>query len=442
MKKRTIIKIISYLLALMLVLSGIIFKCYKEMRFYKNQVRFTNSAALQELTSSLNNINVNLEKAAYVTTPKQMNSIAITLYTEAKNAKSAFSQISTQNLNFEAFNKFLSQVGNYSVYIARKVSNGEEVSDIERENIIKLGEISLAVSKGVSTMQQQYDNSGYWDNELSLKFNDALQASDLESDLSKLDESFTDYPTLIYDGPYSDYLGNKEPEMLIGEDDIDVETAQARAAKLLNIDVNKLKLDGTESGKIATYRFVYDNGVAGVSIRGGHLVYFRKYTNEGTPFFSYEQAVSIAQKYLSRNAAEKFIPTYYYADNGVCTINFAYLNASVICYTDLVKIGVDLSSGEVVLYEGRGYLTNHKSRSLPTPAYKLEDATKVLSDALTIQSTALAVIPTDGGYEKQCYEFLCLGQKQEKILVYINTQTLEEEDILMLLETDGGTLVK
>ena len=442
MKKRTVVRLISYLVALMFILSGVILKCYKEMQFYKNQVRFTNSAALEELTSSLSNINLNLEKAAYVTTAKQMNNIAITLYTEAKNAKNAFAQISSQNLNVESFNKFLSQVGNYSVHIARKVSNGEEISDLERENILKLGDISKNVSLGVSNMEQQYNNKGFWDKELSNKFNNALELSEMDTAFSQLDESFTDYPTLIYDGPYSDFSGNSEPIILSENSEIDIETASLRVAKLLNIDAAELKLDGTEAGKIETYRFVYDNGVAGISIKGGHLVYFRKYTTEGTAFFNYEQAISIAQKYLSRNSEEKFIPTYYYADNGVCTINFAYMNGSVICYTDLVKIGVDLSSGDVVLYEGRGYLTHHKNRSLPTPAHTLEEATKVLSSALKIQSTAIALIPTDGGYEKQCYEFLCLGQKNEKILIYVNTQTLAEEDILMMLETDGGTLVK
>ncbi len=441
MKKRTIIKIVSYLVALLCVLTGIIFSCYNEMQFYKSQVRYTHSSALQELRSSLNNINLNLEKAAYSTTEKQMNNIALMLYTEAKIAKNAFSQITTQGLNSENFNKFLSQVGNYAVHCARKIANSEEIADTERENIIKLGEISNNLSVSLSEIEAQYNNNGIWDKEISKSINNTLEESALSVAFLELEEGFADYPTLIYDGPYSDYLTTSESEMLMTAV-VDIETAKKIAAKDFRIDENNLKFDGNESGKIPCYRFVFDQGVIGVSQNGGYVVYYRKYTTEEQAMYNYEQAVSIAQKFLKRNSQENFLPTYYYAEGGVCTVNFAYLNGSVICYTDLVKIGVDLSTGEVVFYEGRGYLTNHKSRALPTPKFTSKEAEEIVSDALQIESRAVALIPTDGGYEKQCYEFMCTGQKNEKVLVYINTQTLEEEDILMLIETDGGTLVK
>jgi len=441
-KKRTAIRLISYLVAAAIVLSGMIYNCYKEMQFYKNQVRFTYSSSLEELNSSISNINLNLEKAAYVTTAKQMNSIAVTLYTEAKLAKNAFTQISAVGLNKDGFNKFLSQVGNYAVFVARKVTENGEIGDTERQGILRLGEISGEISKDIAEIENQYNNSGAWDEELSDSLNNTLENSELNNMFSELDENFTDYPTLIYDGPYSDYTVPGEPLMLKGKAEVSVDDAKNTAAKLLDVDAQSLKLDGNENGKIEAYRFVYEGGVASISVKGGHPVYFRKYTTDETPFYSYEQAVSIAQKYLSRNSEEKFIPTYYYADNGVCTVSFAYINGNVICYTDLVKIGVDLSSGAVVFYEGRGYLTNHRVRTLPLPKHSVDDAKAVVSTNLKIKSSSICVIPSDNTDEKQCYEFLCTGENEKEILVYINTQTLEEEEILMLFRTNGGTLVK
>lgn len=441
MKKRAVIKIISFLTALLLILGGIIVKYYNEMMFYKRQVRYTHSSALQELQSSLNSINVNLEKAAYSTTSNQMNNLALMLYTEAKIAKNAFSQISSNGLNAENFNKFLSQVGNYAVHCARKITNGEEIADAERENIIYLGGLSADLSKDISALETEYNNEGYWNTEVSKEINNKLEDSEIQAAFSELEDGFTDYPTLIYDGPYSDFLISKTPDILNLEL-VDLEKAKENILNNFSIDASQLKYDGNEAGKIPCYRFVFDQGVVGVSQNGGYMVYYRKYTTQDREMYNYEQAVSIAQKYLSRNSSEKFLPTYYYADNGVCTVNFAYLNGSVICYTDLVKIGVDLSSGEVVFYEGRGYLTNHKNRTLPTPKYTIDEAEKIVSPALVINSRAVALIPSDNGDEKQCYEFMCTGRKNEKVLVYINTQTLAEEDILMLIETDGGTLVK
>lgn len=442
MKRRTVVRILSFLVVIALILVVVIFKCYKEMNFYKNQVRFTYSLALDELNTSIENININLEKAAYITTEKQINSIAVTLYTEAKIAKNAFSQISGVGLNRDGFNKFLSQVGNYAVFVAQKVTDGQQISEKDRENILKLGEISDKLSKDITDIGAEYNNSGFWSKELSNSVNSTLENSELNDFFSEIDENFTDYPTLIYDGPYSDYATNNEPQLLNDKEIIEVETAKNYAAKLLDIEASELSLDGSENGKIDAYRFIYKGGVISISLKGGYPVYFRKYTTEKTPFYNYEQAISIAYKYLSKNTSKKFMPTYYYTDNGVCTINFSYVNGTVICYTDLIKIGIDLSTGAVVLYEGRGYLTNHTVRTLPSPKYSLEEARQIVSPALSIKQSSMCVIPTASGEEVQCYEFLCEGENNREILVYINTQNLQEEELFIVLHTNGGTLVK
>ena len=99
-----------------------------------------------------------------------------------------------------------------------------------------------------------------------------------------------------------------------------------------------------------------------------------------------------------------------------------------------------MDTGEIMLYEASGYLSNHKERAFETPVYTLEQAKERISDKLTVKKTALALIPTDAG-EKRCYEFVCSDNDSE-ILVYINVLTLEEEQILILLKSDGGSLAK
>ena len=71
-----------------------------------------------------------------------------------------------------------------------------------------------------------------------------------------------------------------------------------------------------------------------------------------------------------------------------------------------------------------------------------KEAKNVISTHLTVKNTRLAVIPSSGENELYCYEFLCVGDQNEEILVYVNTETLAEEQILVLLKTDGGTLTK
>ena len=71
-----------------------------------------------------------------------------------------------------------------------------------------------------------------------------------------------------------------------------------------------------------------------------------------------------------------------------------------------------------------------------------EEASEKVSKNLTIKETSIALIPTEYGREVRCYEFLCTAETNEEILVYINVLTGEEEEILILLKSDGGTLVK
>ena len=84
---------------------------------------------------------------------------------------------------------------------------------------------------------------------------------------------------------------------------------------------------------------------------------------------------------------------------------------------------------------------NHISRALPEEQLSMEEAKAVLSPYLTVQSEGRAVIPTAGLNEISCYEFSCESDTGERLLVYINVETGMEEQILLLLQSDGGTLV-
>ncbi len=442
MRNRTVIKIISFLLALILSLLVFLYKFYKKSKSYENEIRYTYSRSFDEFENSLNNIKTALDKAAYVTTATQISNIATNLMLDSRAAKQAFSQLPTGQQTYENVNKFLSQVGNYSSFLASKVIGGGEITEEERNNLELLSAAADTVSKNVSQMQIIYNNTGYWNSEIEKNVNTVLESGDLSGALADLEENIVEYPTLLYDGPYSDYISIKESQLIKTSETVTEEEAKQIAAKAIGIDAAEFTTDGYDNGKIPAYNFVYGSGVASVSINGGYLIYFREYTEEQPATLSYQQAVSKAQKYVGEHFGGSFISNYYFTDNGVCVINFAYKNGAVICYTDLIKVGVDMSSGDVVLYEARGFITNHHERTIETPVYTVEQAMEVLSPALAVKSHSLALIPTDGGYERLCYEFVCNGNENDEILVYIDVATLQEAEIFMLLKTDGGTLTK
>ena len=91
-------------------------------------------------------------------------------------------------------------------------------------------------------------------------------------------------------------------------------------------------------------------------------------------------------------------------------------------------------------FDAKGFLVNHYDRDIPEAEISQSRAKESVSPRLEIVSGRLALIPTDGLEEKLCYEFRCRAENGRNVLVYINAQTAEEEQILILVESKSGTL--
>ncbi len=426
-------------MVLLITVTAFLGKTLQSNEEYKDQIKYGYSRSFEMLNSSMNNITVNLQKASYVTTPLQLSNISTEIFSETVVAKQALSEFPTGEQSFDRVNKFLSQTGNYVVYLSNQVINGGKIKDDEYDNLKKLRDISSSITEAVSAMHTKYNNSGYWDDEITGEIEN-LKNETLADGFLLVEETLSDYPTLLYDGPYSDHRLDNTAALLEGKQEVSEMQARLELKTMFGENYEWVFKEVSQ-GSIPAYEFVSDNAYASVSLDGGYVISFREMTDEAMPTIDYEQAIGIAQRFLRNKFNMNFSVSYYFTDNGVCVINFAALQDNVICYSDLIKVGVNLSSGMIVFYEAGGYISNHTQRQISSPKFSFADAKNIISNNLTILSYAVALIPTDLT-EKLCYEFLCSGADGEEILLYINTQTLQEEQIFILLKTDGGTLVK
>jgi len=91
--------------------------------------------------------------------------------------------------------------------------------------------------------------------------------------------------------------------------------------------------------------------------------------------------------------------------------------------------------------ETSGYLNNHTERNIETPLVSIEEAKDSLNKNLEITSQGLAIIPTEWKTEIFCYEFK--GKINETdFLVYVNAETGEEENVLVIINTPNGILTQ
>lgn len=440
MKKKTFIRIISFLCVAILVAAGFYVKEMFKSRRYRQIIENNYAGSFDELNSSLNDISTNLVKISYVSSPKQMATYASEIYSQAQLAKGALYKLPTGDNDLSTIYKFLSQVGNYTIAVSKDVITGKEVTDKQREELQALSSTAKAITDIMEQTDLDYNNHKYWAKEIDGKIKDALSQKNLGSTFSELESSLSDYPTLIYDGPYSDHILNKEPLVIGNAPEVSKNDALQTAIKATGD--KKISYQDMQNGKIECYRFGSDTATATVSKMGGYIVYMRKSRTVGDQNLSYDKMLANAKKYLADLGFENMVDTYYFTDSGVCVINFAYLDGQTICYTDLVKVGIAVDNGELMSLETSGYLTNHTLRAFESIETTSDEAAAAVSRLLTIEKTSIALIPTSGGGEVRCYEFACKNEDGGDILVYVNAKDFDVEQIYILLKADGGTLVK
>ena len=89
--------------------------------------------------------------------------------------------------------------------------------------------------------------------------------------------------------------------------------------------------------------------------------------------------------------------------------------------------------------ESHGYIMNHQHRNLENIELSEEEAKSHINKHLTVDSSSIALIPKDSKKEVLCYEFKG-NHNGRNFLIYINTKTGAEEQILMLIESEEGIL--
>ena len=116
--------------------------------------------------------------------------------------------------------RFLSQVGEYAMALNRKVAEGGTISDSERETLEKLLALSRSLCGQLATVSMHLDNGTLELEQARAALSEGgegVQALSLSKSFADTEQALADYPTLIYDGPFSDHINQKNPAMLHGK---------------------------------------------------------------------------------------------------------------------------------------------------------------------------------------------------------------------------------
>lgn len=252
-------------------------------------------------------------------------------------------------------------------------------------------------------------------------------------------DSAVSYPTLIYDGPFSD--ARKTGQALgLGTNVVTQEEAVTIARDFVGDRVKRAGPGPGMGGGIPCWGVTLDLGdltlQAAVTQQGGKILWMAPDTADFPTEKSVEECRENALLFLTARGFSDMRPTYFQAYQGVAVISFAAAQGDTLLYPDLVKVQLRMDTAQVVGLEARNYWQNHAARGLLIPTLTEEEARQSVGSRLNVQSGRLCLIPTDGG-EKLCYEFK--GEYGGNVfLSYINALDGRQEELLKVVESDTG----
>ena len=442
--RRGLIRIISFLSVFIVALGVWALVSSYKLSQAKISIQASNERALTQLGTYLDDISLNLQKCMYCNGDGMLSDVSADLWRSSASAKESLSEITDGNTEISGIYKFLSQVGEYTISLNKRLAQGGNISDEETKNLTKLLEYSQKLSKNVNYLIEQEEN-GLVDFE---EIKSTLQEENgerlyLGQELNDANQSLQDYPTLIYDGPFSDHIMNKKSSVTESMQQVTEAQARDRAASFLGIESGDLHFLNKTQNNMSTYTFYNSDYTVSVTQNGGIVSSFITNNFVSHIELSYEQAIKNGREFLKKQGYEKIKESYYSTTDGICTINFSYYENGITYYTDLIKVSVALDTGKITAFDATGYLMNHHKRTVPKKVkYTLSEGKSLIKPTLEILSYKKAFIPTDWESEEYVYEYRCRDNKDNEVLIYIDPATGEEKDILLLLYTDGGILTK
>jgi len=448
-KRKAALLLIIYLAAAVAALAGLAWSFRLQARQQARAAQQQYQHAFHELVTALGELDTALEKSCCATSPALAGALCTEVFGKAMTAQMALGVLPMGAQTLEQTASFISRVGDYAVFLSRSAAEGRTFAPEVTENLRALSDTADVLSRNLRGVEEDLEAG-------LLRFSDAgeftalLRAGEAEvpllgDSLQRIEEEFPEIPALVYDGPFSEHLVGAAPKALEGMTEVTEAQARDNAATFLGTTRSRIVSAGASEGQIPCYCFTADAENGGtvflcVTKQGGQVLSMLSSRPVGTAATDADAALRTARQFLAEKGFSGMEPTYHMLQGGILTVNYAWKQDGVLCYSDLVKVSVALDTGRVCGFEAAGYLSGHGVRAIPSPGVTEAEARSAVPEGLTLKHTQLALVPSEGKYETLCYEFLCEADAGQQYLIYVNAATGAQHRILILLEDENGAL--
>ncbi len=418
---------------------------------YRNYLQAEYSKNMYDLINSVQNIRVDLGKASIVGSKEQSIVVFEEIFRYSSMANDKLHSLPVSEQITGDTGKFLSQVGDFCYTLTKVSSEGKELREEDYNTIDRLKNESFTLEQQLKKISDEVNDGKVKWGEIRKKATGVF-ASNKEQPIGEkfqgIQKQVTQYPALIYDGPFSDNVLEIKPKI-----NSQKEVSQKEAAEIAKNIIGKDKVEKIEfkanAGKqnIDSYRFSVSTKGSGdkkitceISKKGGRVLYLIDDRKINTAKVDAKKSTDIGAKYLEKIGYKNMIPTYTLNYGDVMVISYVYKQQNVIVYPDQIKLKVALDDGSIIGIESEKYLVAHEeNRTIASPKVTIDVAKERVGKKLNVNNTRLAIIPTEANKEALCYEFSG-SYKGDNFIVYINAETGYEQKIVEIINTPNGEL--
>ncbi len=401
---------------------------------YQRQMDAVYSRAYYDLLDGASDLGITLRKIGVSNSKEMQQSLLYDVWSVAQLAEDNLGMFESQDDGILQAQKFVNQLGDYSHSLALRMSDGKPLTIDERQKLLQFGEMADVYKSALESVSEGIDSE-----KMFMEEGGALE--NFVSAFSSFSEPSFEYPEMIYDGPFSSALENRQAQGLVGKV-ITKEEAQSKLEKYFKgFGATNIQFIGEGEGNIPTYNFSLDlkgeNAFVQLSKKGGMLIALSasKSINSVVKNEASTTCQRTALEFAKSVGFDNMQVVWSSSSNGDCVINLAPIQDGVILYPDLVKVKVDEQSQAVLGFDATHYAYNHKTREIAEPGINNEMAKMNLS-LQTEDEGRLALIPLRETKEVLTYEFEC--ESNGTYYVYIDAMSGEEVNILYVIEDDMG----
>lgn len=398
---------------------------------------------LMEAQEQLQSIAVKLAKAPAAAGVRTQVELLAGVSRQADGVVSDLTALPLSHVAMSDTIRFCNQLSEYTLAQALLAASGQplgeaalhQLSKLESQCTLLIGQFVTARSEMLSqSLRFTPDESAFYA-PMQLAMRPLEQVADPDNGM--------DYPSMIYDGAFSDARHLGEPKAL-GKEMVD----QAMAIDLARAFIGPERVQSAEAG-VPTGGVIPCFGVK-LTLTDGTVLNADITRQGGRPLWimpehaAFEPSLTIAEceqsglAFLHTHGYGEMEANHYQLYDGMAVINFVAVQEDVLLYPDLIKLQIRMDTGEVVGLESNNYLMNHQERTDLLPRLDEQKARARLSPRLSVTASRLCVIPWHDT-EKLCWEFSGTCEDSE-YRVYIDAHTGEERDVLKMIHENDQKL--